>query len=74
MCAYGCRPTDVNPSLEIKGAEADCMNELGGLYQGEALGPGRVACFRKEGRLSGDGMTLTWSDGVIWKRHLAVRK
>jgi hypothetical protein len=69
VCAYGCRLTDANPSIEIKGDEADCVNEYGGLFQGKALGGDGVACFRKTGRLSTDGLTITWSDGVIWKRH-----
>lgn len=74
VCAYGCRLTDANPSIEIKGGEAYCMNEYGGLFRGEALGPDVVACFRKTGRLSPDGLTLTWSDGVIWTRHGAAPK
>jgi ABC-type oligopeptide transport system substrate-binding subunit len=69
VCAYGCRLTDANPSIDVKGSEADCVNEYGGLFRGEAFGPDAVACFRKTGRLSPDGLTLTWSDGVIWKRH-----
>jgi hypothetical protein len=69
VCAYGCRQTDANPSIAVKGRAADCMNEYGGLFRGEGLGPDVVACFRKTGRLSPDGQTLTWSDGVIWRRH-----
>jgi hypothetical protein len=69
VCAYGCRPTDVNPSIEVKGGEANCMNEYGGLFHGKALGADVVVCFRKTGRLSADGLKITWSDGVIWKRH-----
>ena len=45
------------------------MNEYGGLFEGKILGPDSLACFRKTGRLSVDGRTLTWSDGVIWRRH-----
>ena len=73
VCSYGCRPTDVNPSIEIRGAEADCMNELGGLYRGEVVGPGKIACFRKTGALSADGQRIIWSDGVIWTRHIPKR-
>lgn len=69
VCAYGCRLTDANPSIVVKGDEADCTNEYGGLFQGRVLGPDAVACFRKTGQLSPDGLTLTWSDGVIWTRH-----
>ena len=69
VCAYGCRLTDANPSIEVKGGEVDCVNEYGGLFQGKLLGADGVACFRKTGRLSADGVTITWSDGVIWKRH-----
>jgi hypothetical protein len=69
VCAYGCRLTDANPSITVKGGEVDCVNEYGGLFQGKLVGPNGVACFRKTGRLSADGITLTWSDGVIWKRH-----
>jgi hypothetical protein len=68
VCAYGCRLTDANPSLVVKGGEADCVNEYGGLFRGQVLGADSVACFRKIGRLSPDGLTLTWSDGVIWRR------
>jgi ABC-type oligopeptide transport system substrate-binding subunit len=70
VCAYGCRLTDANPGIAVKGDEADCVNELGGLFRGQVLGADAVACFRKIGRLSPDGLTLTWSDGVIWRRHL----
>jgi hypothetical protein len=40
-----------------------------GLFHGKPLGSDGVACFRKTGRLSADGLTMTWSDGVVWKRH-----
>jgi len=70
VCAYGCRLTDANPSLEVKGGEAICVNEYGGLFRGQVLSAESVACFRKTGRLSPDGSTLTWSDGVIWRRHV----
>jgi hypothetical protein len=69
VCTYGCRPTDANPSVGVKGGEAECVNEYGGLFDGKPLGADGVACFRKAGRLSADGLTITWSDGVIWKRH-----
>ncbi len=69
VCATGCRLTDANPSIRVKDAEADCVNEYGGLFQGKLIGADGVACFHKTGRLSADGVTLTWSDGVIWKRH-----
>jgi hypothetical protein len=69
VCAYGCRLTDANPSIEVKNGEADCMNEYGGLFRGRLVGEDSVACFRKIGSLSPDGETLTWSDGVVWRRH-----
>jgi hypothetical protein len=69
VCAYGCRLTDANPSISVKDGEADCVNEYGGLFQGKLIDADGVACFNKTGRLSADGVTLTWSDGVIWKRH-----
>ena len=69
VCAYGCRLTDANPSIRVKDAEVDCVNEYGGLFQGKLIGPNGVACFHKTGRLSADGVTIIWSDGVIWKRH-----
>jgi hypothetical protein len=69
VCVYGCRLTDANPSIAVKGGEAECVNEYGGLFHGKSLGADGVACFRKTGRLSADGLTITWSDGVIWKRH-----
>ena len=69
VCAYGCRLTDANPSIRVKDAEVDCVNEYGGVFQGKPLGADGVACFRKTGRLSADGITITWSDGVIWKRQ-----
>jgi hypothetical protein len=74
VCAYGCRLTDANPSITVKDGEADCVNEYGGLFKGKPLGADGVACFRKTGRLSADGVTITWSDGVIWKRHGAAPK
>ena len=69
VCAAGCRLTDANPSISAKNGEADCVNEYGGLFQGKLIGADGVACFRKTGRLSADGLTIIWSDGVIWKRH-----
>jgi hypothetical protein len=69
VCATGCRLTDANLSIAVKGGEADCVNEYGGLFQGKTIGDDGVACFRKTGRLSADGLKITWSDGVIWKRH-----
>jgi len=74
VCQYGCRLTDANPSVQIDGADAACMNEFGGLFRGKVLGPGAVACFRKIGRLSPDGLTLVWDDGVVWKRHIAAKQ
>jgi hypothetical protein len=67
-CAYGCRLTDANPSLEIRGDEAACMNEYGGLYRGRLFADGSLHCFNKIGRLQSDGRTIRWSDGVIWTR------
>jgi hypothetical protein len=69
VCASGCRLTDANPSIGVKDGEVDCVNEYGGLFQGKSIGADGVACFHKTGRLSADGVTITWSDGVIWKRH-----
>jgi len=71
VCAYGCRPTDAQPRLEIEGAVARCWNELGGLYIGEFRPPDSVACFRKTGRIVEDGAGIEWSDGVIWRRRPA---
>lgn len=73
-CVYGCRLTDANPTIEIAGEEAACMNEFGGLYRGRRLDENHVACFRKTGELGADGVTLTWSDGVVWKRHGPMRR
>jgi hypothetical protein len=73
VCAYGCRATDANPTLAVHGKEADCTNEFGGLFTGELLSPTTVACFRQTGVLDRDGTTLTWSNGVIWKRHGPLR-
>ena len=70
VCAYGCRFTDANPSVAIDGAVASCMNEFGGLYRGRVLSATSIACFNKVGVLASDGVTLNWSDGVVWKRHL----
>jgi hypothetical protein len=74
VCAYGCRLTDANPSIRVRDGEVECVNEYGGLFQGKLIGADGVACFRKTGRLSADGVTITWSDGVIWKRHGAAPK
>jgi hypothetical protein len=38
VCAYGCRLTDVNPSIAVNGGEVDCLNEYGGLFQGKLIG------------------------------------
>jgi hypothetical protein len=73
VCAYGCRATDANPTLVVHGKEADCMNEFGGLFRGKLLSATSVACFRQTGMLGGDGTTLTWTNGVIWKRHGPLR-
>jgi hypothetical protein len=69
VCAYGCRPTDANPRLEIEGRVARCWNEIGGLYIGQFSSPDRVACFRKIGHIRDGGARIEWSDGVIWRRH-----
>jgi hypothetical protein len=69
VCAYGCRLTDASPSVRVRDGEVECVNEYGGLFQGKLIGADGVACFRKTGWLSADGLTITWSDGVIWKRH-----
>jgi hypothetical protein len=69
-CSYGCRLTDANPSVAIDGEKADCMNELGGIFHGRALSATSISCFNKTGVLASDGITLNWSDGVIWKRYL----
>ena len=70
VCVYGCRLTDANPSVAIDGADANCMNEFGGLFRGRVLTATSIACFNKTGVLAPDGVTLNWSDGVVWKRHL----
>jgi hypothetical protein len=70
VCSYGCRLTDANPSVAVDGAAATCMNEFGGLFRGRVLSATSVSCFNKVGVLASDGVTLNWSDGVIWKRHL----
>jgi hypothetical protein len=70
VCAYGCRLSDANPSVTIDGAVARCTNEFGGLFVGRVLSATSIACFNKTGVLDGDGVTLRWSDGVTWKRHL----
>jgi hypothetical protein len=46
------------------------MNEFGGLFRGRVLSATSVSCFNKVGVLASDGVTLNWSDGVVWKRHL----
>jgi len=69
VCAYGCRLTDANPSISVKGGKVDCVNEYGGLFHRKSIGADGVSCFNKTGRESADGVTITWSDGVIRKRH-----
>jgi len=68
VCEYGCRLTDAAPSVEIDGNTAICMNELGGVYRGRLLTENSISCFNKVGTLSGDGKTIQWDDGVVWKR------
>jgi hypothetical protein len=70
VCAYGCRLTDANPSVAIDGAAAICINEFGGIYRGRVLSETSISCFNKTGVLAADGVTLQWSDGVVWKRRL----
>jgi hypothetical protein len=73
VCAYGCRATDANPTLAVHGDEVDCMNEFGGVFKGKLLSQASVACFRQTGVLGRDRATLTWTNGVIWKRHGPLR-
>ncbi len=73
VCAYGCRASDANPTLAVHGDEVDCVNEFGGLFRGRLLSQTSVGCFHQTGRLGRDGTTLTWSNGVIWKRHGPLR-
>jgi hypothetical protein len=68
VCAYGCRLTDAPPSIAIDGDKATCTNEYGGLFHGRLLADDVLSCFNKTGRLSGDGRTIQWEDGVIWRR------
>jgi len=70
VCTYGCRLTDANPSVAIDGVAANCMNEFGGLYRGRVLSEKSISCFNKTGVLAADGVSLRWSDGVVWKRRL----
>jgi hypothetical protein len=70
VCTYGCRLTDANPSIAVDGSVAICVNEFGGLFRGRVLSETSVSCFNKVGVLASDGVTLNWSDGVVWKRHL----
>ncbi len=70
VCTYGCRLTDANPSVAIDGAAANCINEFGGLYRGRVLSEKSISCFNKTGVLAADGVSLRWSDGVVWKRRL----
>jgi hypothetical protein len=70
VCTYGCRLTDANPSVAVDGGAAICMNEFGGLFRGRVLSETSISCFNKVGVLASDGITLNWSDGVVWKRHL----
>jgi hypothetical protein len=69
VCAYGCRVTDAAPSIAIEGGAAICFNELGGIYRGQLLSDHSLYCFNKTGVLAGDGQTLVWDDGVIWRRR-----
>jgi hypothetical protein len=69
VCTFGCRLTDANPRLEIKGAVARCWNEFGGIYVGEFRPPDSLACFHKIGRILGGGARVEWSDGVVWQRR-----
>jgi hypothetical protein len=68
LCRSGCRITDAAPSVEIHGAAATCMNELGGVYYGRALTRNTISCFNTTGRLSRDGQTLRWDNGMVWTR------
>jgi len=72
VCVYGCRPTDANPTVSVRGDEADCVDELGGLFKGQRLSENAVSCFRQTGVLGPDGQTITWSNGVIWRRRAAA--
>jgi hypothetical protein len=73
VCVEGCRLTDANPTLRVEGEVALCTNEFGGLFTGRALGGDKIACFNKVGVFAPDGVTLNWSDGVVWKRRGPVR-
>ena len=69
VCAYGCRASDANPTLAVHGDAVDCMNEFGGVFRGKLLSRTSLACLRQTGVLGNDGITLKWTNGVIWKRH-----
>jgi hypothetical protein len=73
VCAYGCRASDANPTLAVHGDAVDCMNEFGGVFKGKLLNQTSVACFRQTGVLGRDGITLKWTNGMIWKRHGPLR-
>jgi hypothetical protein len=67
-CAYGCRVTDAAPTLAIDGDVAICTDELGGLFRGKQQPDGAIVCFNKIGRPQGDGKTIVWDGGVVWRK------
>lgn len=73
VCQSGCRVTDALPGIEIRGPGADCMNELGGVYNGRVLTARSVFCFNMVGTLSDNGETIQWSNGNVWRRWVASR-
>jgi hypothetical protein len=71
VCAYGCRPTDANPSVRVKNGEADCVNGYSGIFRGKPLGADGVACPRKTGRLSADGL-MRWRSPIVDRSYAAM--
>jgi hypothetical protein len=61
VCAYGCRVTDANPSIVVKGGEVDCVNEYGELFQESPLAP---TAWPASARLGGCRRTALRSPGA----------
>ena len=66
VCAYGCRPTDANPRIEVDGGEARCWNELGGLFVGVAAAPRRGRLFPQDR----NALLRRLDDPMERRRHL----
>ena len=68
VCDRLCAIWDSTASITIDGEYAVCKDERGDVSRGHLLTGQSVRCFDVVGQLTGDGETINWTNGKIWRR------